>query len=309
MSWQLSVMRPLLRQIVRPRFGRISDALIARKWFEHLIPVYAPGRQAARLLTESLWNGADEITVKWTMPACADAPVILYFHGGGYVMGSPSTHAALAFRLTSDTGLPTCLPMYRLAPEHPFPSAFEDALLAWNALRAQGHSAENIVLGGDSAGGGLALALLTHLCSQGEPKPACCFVFSPFVDLSCSGASITENAGHELLLPEHRLEEICAEVLAGADPSDPRISPLFGNFQSTPPVLIQVARTEVLRDDSCRMATRLRDQGADVTLQLWGDVPHVWQLFHVWLPEARTALQAAASFITRHTRSQPSTDN
>lgn len=309
MSWQLSVLRPVLRQIVRPHFGRISDPLIARKWFERLIPVYAPGRQAARLTSERLRYGAHEIAVKWTLPARADVPAILYFHGGGYVMGSPRTHAALAFRLTRETGLPTCLPVYRLAPEHPFPAAFEDALLAWNALRAQGHAAENIALGGDSAGGGLALALLAHLCSEDAPKPACCFVFSPFADVSCSGGSIKENADQELLLPEHRLAEICAKVLSGADPSDPRISPIFGNFQAAPPVFIQAARTEVLRDDACRIATTLRDHGADVTFQLWGHLPHVWQLFHVWLPEARIALRAATSFIIQHTRSRSSIDN
>ena len=309
MSWQLSVLRIVLRRIVRPALGHMPDPLTARRWFERTVPVYAPGQHAARLISDRVRHGGQEIAVEWTAPACPDAPIILYFHGGGYVMGSPRTHAALACRLTRETEIPICLPKYRLAPEYPFPAAFEDALLAWNALRAQGHAARNIVLGGDSAGGGLALALLAHLCSEAAPSPACCFVFSPFVDLTCSGASITENADRELVLPDHRIPEICAHVLAGADPHDARISPLFGNFQSASPVFVQAAQTELLRDDSCRMAAKLRHDGADVTLQLWGDLPHAWHIYHVWLPEARMALRAAASFIIQHTRSHPSADS
>jgi epsilon-lactone hydrolase len=131
----------------------------------------------------------------------------------------------------------------------------------------------------------------------GLPRPACVFAFSPFADLTLSGPSITANAQREILLPVQRLQDLRARVLQGADPCDPRISPLFGQFEGAPPVLLQVARSEILLDDSRRMAEVLRAAGAEVSLQEWGNLPHVWQFFHGWLPEARVALTQAASFI------------
>ncbi len=302
MSWQLKVMRVVLRHAVRRSLGRQPDSLAARKWFERGAWLNARGRPYLGFTADTLTSEGRDVPMLWTAPPAAGEPFLLYFHGGGYVMGNPRTHAALAKHLTRKTGLPTCLPDYRLAPEHPFPAAFEDALGVWQGLLARGVKADSIILGGDSAGGGLALALLGHLCATGQPCPACVFAFSPFTDLSLSGASIVSNADSELLLPAQRLHQLRDRVLAGADPRDPRISALFASFKGAPPVLIQVARSEILRDDSRRMAEVLKRDGVDVTLQEWGNLPHVWQFFHGWLPEARKALSDAASFIRSHYR-------
>jgi monoterpene epsilon-lactone hydrolase len=293
MSWQLKAMRVFLRNVVRRSLRRQPDSISARRWFERGAWLNARGKPWRAFHTDEL-NG---IPALWSMPPVHGQPLIVYFHGGGYVMGNPRTHAALGANLTRRTDLSVCLPDYRLAPEHPFPAAFDDAVQVWQALLARGYDPARIIIGGDSAGGGLALALLGHLCATDQPRPAALFAFSPFTDLTLSGASIRDNAESEILLPISRLEQLRAKVLQGADPADPRISPLFADFRGAPPILLQVARTEILRDDSRRMAARLQEQGVDVTLQEGGNLPHVWQYFHGWLPEARKSLSLTAQFI------------
>ena len=305
MSWQLKALRVFLRQAARRSLGRQPDSVAARRWFERGAWLNARGRPWADFTPDRLGS----VPALWTAQPDPAEPVVLYFHGGGYVMGSARTHAALAAYLTRRTGFQTCLPEYRLAPEHPFPAAFEDAVNAWTSLIVRGHDPARIVLGGDSAGGGLALALLAHLCASGSPRPACVFAFSPFTDLTLSGGSIRSNAASEILLPVHRLEQLRARVLQGAAANDPRISPLFGTFKDAPPVLIQVARSEILLDDSRRMAAHMRGFGTDVTLQEWGNLPHVWQYFHGWLPEARKALGDCAAFIRQQFPQPPSNDS
>lgn len=306
MSWQLKVLRVFLRQIARRSLGRQPDSIAARIWFERGAWLNARGRPDLRFTPDHLPTPARDIPALWTTQAPPGAPFILYFHGGGYVMGNPRTHAALASYLARKSGLPVLLPDYALAPEAPFPAAFDEAVALWQALIARGHDPAHIALGGDSAGGGLALALLAHLCATGQQRPACTFAFSPFTDLTYSGASITRNAAREILLPPERLEQLRTRVLAGADPADPRISPLFADFPGAPPVLLQVARTEILYDDTTRMAAHLRAQGVDVTLQEWGNLPHVWQFFPGWLPEARKALSDAGAFIQAQCPARPS---
>ncbi|MGP9789639.1 alpha/beta hydrolase [Roseinatronobacter sp. NSM] len=305
MSWQLKALRVFLRHAARRSLARQPDSIAARRWFERGAWLNARGRPWTGFVPDQL----GQVPALWSARPATTDPVVLYFHGGGYVMGSPRTHAALAAFLTRKTGYETCLPDYRLAPEHPFPAAFDDALAVWQALVARGHDPARIVLGGDSAGGGLALALLAHLCSTRAPRPACVFAFSPFTDLTLSGVSIRTNAASEILLPVQRLEQLRQRVLQGAEASDPRISPLFGSFTKAPPVLIQVARREILRDDSLRMATHLRSFGGTVTVQEWGNLPHVWQYFHGWLPEARKALRDCADFIHQQLPPRPSHDS
>lgn len=305
MSWQLKILRVFLRRVARRSLARQPDSVAARKWFERGAWLNARGRPWQHFTPDTL----GDIPVLWTGRPSPGAPVILYLHGGGYVMGNPRTHAALGAYLKRKTGLEVCLPDYRLAPEHQFPAAFEDARAAWRGLIAQGHAPGSIVLAGDSAGGGLALALLGHLCATGQPRPACLCAFSPFTDLALEGPSITLNARSEILLPISRLERLRDRVLQGADPRDPRISPLYATFIGAPPVLIQVARSEILHSDSTRMVQHLRAQGVTVTLQEWGNLPHVWQYFHGWLPEARRALSDAAVFIHALAGPPPSSGN
>ncbi|RMD92953.1 MAG: alpha/beta hydrolase, partial [Alphaproteobacteria bacterium] len=201
--------------------------------------------------------------------------LLLYLHGGAYVIGSSRTHKAMVARLCALTGAEAFLPDYRLAPEHPFPAAFEDACAAWSGLIERGYRANEIVIGGDSAGGGLALATLAHLCQSRRPPPAAAFAFSPWTDMTLSAPSLKENARADPLLPAARVAEARDYYLAGADPRDPRASPLFAAFPGAPPVFLQVALTEILRDDTLRMAEHLSSQGADVVTDLWPDAPHV----------------------------------
>ncbi|MFP4275548.1 MAG: alpha/beta hydrolase [Paracoccaceae bacterium] len=227
---------------------------------------------------------------------CQPRRAVLWLHGGGYVAGSPATHQGMLGRLSRLSGVEICAPAYRLAQEAPFPAAFDDACAAWEALRRLGYRPADIVLGGDSAGGGLALALLAHLGASGE-RAAGLVAFSPWTDLTLSGGSVRENARRDPLLPPARAGELVAQVMAGADPADPRASPLFARFEAPPPVLIQLSESEILRDDGLRIAERLRGAGGAVEVQAWPDTPHVWQIFDGWIPEARAALRQAGEFI------------
>lgn len=218
---------------------------------------------------------------------------ILHLHGGGYVAGSPRTHRAMLGRLSRLADLEVFAPDYRLAPEHPFPAALEDAEAAFAGLLALGYAPGQIALGGDSAGGGVAFALLARLCKAGTP-PGLAYGFSPWTDLTGSGASIRDNAWADPMLPAARLPEVAAMYLQGRAATDPGASPLFAEFPGAPPVLLQVGSTEILLDDSRRLADRLRVFGAAVDLQVLPAAPHVVHIFDGWVPEARTALRAAA---------------
>lgn len=232
-----------------------------------------------------------------THPPRADK-VVLYLHGGGYVAGSPRAYTHLLARIARLTQMQVCAPEYRKAPEHPFPAAFDDAVGGFEALLNLGYRPENIVIGGDSAGGGLALALLAHLNAKGV-LPAGVFAFSPFVDATFSGTSIRENEEADPVLPASQKDQMAAWILNGAAPDDPRISPLYATFTAPlPPVFLQVSNTEILRDDAMRMAEKLRAAGASVEVDLWPDPPHVWVFFPRLLPEAREALRRVAAFIT-----------
>lgn len=224
-----------------------------------------------------------------------DGPLMLYFHGGGYVFGSPRTHRAMLAWLSRFTGLSACLPRYRLAPEHVFPSPIEDALTAYQAVMAH---PGGVVLGGDSAGGGLALALLGEITRLGLPQPVGTFVFSPLTDQSFSGDSIRTNARAEVVLPTNRIDEMTQIFLAGVDPTDPRASPLFAEFKGASPVWLAVGDTEILLDDTLRMAEHLTAQGVDVTCIVEPNLPHVWPIFKGLLPEADHTLRALARWIT-----------
>ena len=291
MSWQARVARFVGLNLTRPSLARQRDPRAARAHFERM------ARRFCRLPPRSLILEAEEGGVPglWISNQPQDSGVILYFHGGAYLMGSPRTHAALAAALAQRTGARVFVAQYRLAPEHPFPAAFEDALAAYDGLIRRGHRPESVVLGGDSAGGGLALALLGHLCRAGR-VPAGLFAFSPWTDLTFSGASLVTNASRDQVLPAHRLTETRAQILGGARPADaddPRLSPLYATFPAPPPVLIHAAETEILRDDAQRMRGRL--PGAEIRIA--GDLPHVWPMLHGWLPEADGTLDHTARFI------------
>ncbi len=287
MSLRARILRAILRRTVRPVLARASDPARERARFDRWAARLFPPPGDVRATETALGCPA----LRLDPPGAGDG-MLLYFHGGAYLTGSPRSHAGLAGALARRAGVPAVLPRYRLAPEHPAPAAFDDALAAWQALRRQGRAAGRIVLGGDSAGGGLALALLAHLCAAGEP-PAGAFAFAPWTDLTLSGASLRENAARDHYLPAGRLAEVCDMVLQGLDPADPRVSPLFARFLDPPPVLIHVAGTEILRDDALRLTGPL----PRAEIRRAADLPHVWPFFHALLPEARATLDETAAFV------------
>lgn len=289
MSLALKLVNGVLRRVVKPFLRRVRTPAQLRRAF-HLatLPLWWP--HGTRSRTTAHWT-------EFTRGILPPGQALLYLHGGGYVAGSPFTHREMLGRLARLSGLRVVAPDYRLAPEHPLPAAMEDALAAWDRLLAEGLTPDRIALAGDSAGGGLALALLAVLCGRGTP-PGAAVAFSPWTDLTGSGASVRENAAVDPIFPGERLPELIAFTLGKVPPEDPRISPLFADFPGAPPVLIQVGSTEILRDDSLRMAARLRDFGAQVDLQVIPRAPHVFQMFSI-LPEARAAMAHAGAFLRR----------
>jgi monoterpene epsilon-lactone hydrolase len=248
------------------------------------------------------WRLREQHDGEWTEPAAEDHPArsrcILYFHGGGYVAMSARTHRAITSRLAAWSNARCFSLDYRLAPEHPFPAALDDALAAWHALIAAGTPASRIVVAGDSAGGNLALALLIALRDAGEGPPAGGVVFSPWTDLAATGDSIVGNDLADPMFYGQWVVRMAQYYLrGGASATDPRVSPLYADPSGLPPLLIQVGADEVLRDDSTRFAAKAARAGVDVTSRIWPAVPHGWQIFAPVLPEARDALREASDFI------------
>jgi epsilon-lactone hydrolase len=285
-SWQSYVLNLLLRFTVKRKLARITTPLAARA----VLGNNPPPPPTGATFTPSVLGGVEG---EWVQAGGDNAGILLYLHGGGYFSCSPVTHrpitAAFALR-----GFRVFAPRYRLAPEHPFPAALDDALTAYEALLT--HTPGRIAIGGDSAGGGLALALLLAIKARDLPMPACAALFCPWTDLAATGASLTRNARRESLLYGPKVKDVASLYLQGQDPTNPLASPLYGNFTGLPPLLIQVGAPEILLDDSTRVAARAQAAGVPVELTIWDNLPHVWHVAQHFLPEARVALDQAASF-------------
>lgn len=221
---------------------------------------------------------------------------VLYLHGGGYVVGSAKSHARMAGWLGRALRARVWLPEYRCAPEHACPAALQDALAVYRELTGAGQDASGLILAGDSAGGGLALATAVAIRDAGLPLPAALLLFSPWVDLSLSGNSLQVNAARDAMLSASWLRW-CAHRYRGAAPAtDSRCSPLFADLAGLPPLLIHVGSEEILRDDGERLAQNARAAGVDVSLQCYRGVGHVFQCFAGMLPEADDSIRAAGEF-------------
>lgn len=256
----------------------------------------------ARISHEEVQTPEGRIPVEWV----EDGPVrafntVLYLHGGAYVMGSPRTHRSITWRLARDARARVCVPEYRLAPESRYPAPLVDAMAVYEKLLADGVNPKTIGLAGDSAGGGLALALWQEIRARELPPPAALALFSPWTDFMLSGASVEENAALDPMLPASRMGEVVDQVLQGGlAASDARVSPLYGDFKGAPPMLIQVSDIELLRDDSLRFVKRLREQGVPTEFILWRGLPHVFQIAAPWIGEAAESIARAGEFLKRH---------
>ena len=242
------------------------------------------------------------VPAEWVSVAGASGDaVLLYLHGGGYCMGSLNTHRAMAARLAQACRARTLNVDYRLAPEHPHPAAVDDAVAAYRWLLDGGVAPAQVVVGGDSAGGGLVVATLLALRDGGHPRPAAGFCLSPWVDLECDSETYTTKAEADPMCTKEGLDEMAAAYAGERDLRHPLVSPLHADLSGLPPLLIQVGTAEVLLDDAVRLADGARAAGVDVRLEAWDDLVHVFQAFGPMIPEAVEAVDAIGAFVRERT--------
>jgi acetyl esterase/lipase len=239
----------------------------------------------------------DLFGAEWITPAEVKVDrVLLYLHGGGYVIGSPHTHRALAGKIAKGIQASCLLIDYRKAPENPFPAALDDSFEAYKYLLAKGYQPGHIVVAGDSAGGGLSIALQYELREFHLPLPLCTVLLSPYLDLTGTGATLEKNAKNDRFLDVFEMRRWAKMYADDHDHSDPMISPLFGDMSGLPPILVQASRSEVLFDDSVRFVKKAKEAGVNVTFQKWKGLIHWWHMFGT-MPEAKEAINKVIRFI------------
>jgi monoterpene epsilon-lactone hydrolase len=294
MSVRSELVRLGLRWMMRSGYGPTGSIEESRRRIaslERWVPMPPRG-------TQRRWHDAAGIrAIRIARPESSDRRHVLYFHGGAYVAGSPALYRDFLWRIASAARAQVVCPVYRLAPEHPFPAALDDAVAAYRWLLAEGADPGGTALMGDSAGGGLVFALLLRLRDEGLPLPAAAVALSPWTDLALTGASIARNAAVDAIVQAREMPMLAEHYLAGADPRTPYASPLYGDPTGLPPALIQVSDGETLLDDSVRLAERMRDAGCTVELEIWPRMPHVWQTWARVMPEARDAIARIGGFV------------
>jgi monoterpene epsilon-lactone hydrolase len=260
----------------------------------------------------SVWPAATDVKLEpvdlggvpgeWSSVAGSDASrVLMFFHGGGYCSGSIRSHRRLVTEAGRSAGIRTLAVGYRLAPEHPFPAAMEDALTAWKFLRQQGIAARHIAVGGDSAGGGLAVVLNNRLRDADEQLPGCMWLVSPWTDLTMSGSTLITKDGVDPIIHKGYLGELAdAYVPPGMGRKDPRLSPLYADLKGLPPMLVQVGSAETLLEDATRFAAAAGAADVSVTLEIWPHMIHAWPMWNAGLKPGRSALAHAGTFMRAH---------
>jgi acetyl esterase/lipase len=241
---------------------------------------------------------AGGVPAEWTSTPRADPTrVLLFLHGGGYVSGSIRSHRHMVAQAGREAGARTLALDYRLAPEHPFPAALDDAVAGYRWLLSQGIAPGHIALAGESAGGGLAVATLTTLRDASDPLPACGWLSSPWTDLENGGATMATKAAVDPLISKPYLDELAGLYLVGTDKRTPLASPLYADLRGLPPLLIQVGSAETLLDDAVRLAGAAGVADVRVSMQVWPDMIHAWHLFYQQLDAGRRALAEVGAFV------------
>jgi acetyl esterase/lipase len=275
-------------------------------------PVGWPERRKRLDEVGTVWPIADDVKLtavdvdgipgEYSIAPGSDASrVLVFFHGGGYCSGSIESHRRLVTEAGRAARMRTLGVAYRLAPEHPFPAAYDDALTAWRFLRNQGIAAAHVAIGGDSAGAGLTVALISRLRDGHEEIPACAWLVSPWTDLTMSGSTLVSKAAVDPLIHKEYLNELADAYLpAGMERKDPRVSPLYADLRNFPPMLIQIGSNETLLDDATRLAARAGAADVAVALEIWPHMIHAWPLWNAHLEDGRRALTNAGSFVMRH---------
>jgi len=246
------------------------------------------------------WEPVDAagVAAEWVVPDdCVAGRAVVYLHGGGYATGTLDSARALFSHLARATRARLLAVDYRLAPDHPFPAAVDDAVAAYRFALSAGHAPETTAVCGDSSGGGLALASLVALRDLGEPMPGAAICLSPWTDLTLSGTSLQANRDADPMVSASTLGLMADAYLGDVDRRSPTASPLFADLAGLPPLLLQVGSSELLLDDTTRFAERAEAAGVDVTIEIWDDVFHVWHSFADLLPEARDAIARIGTYV------------
>jgi epsilon-lactone hydrolase len=296
MSLQNQALTWALRRWIKPKSLRNQGVSAARALTER-VPFRAKLPPSWRIRTEDVTALKGEWIEPTMLNHSARNRCILYFHGGAYVAMSSRTHRSVTSRLAAWSDASLFALDYRLAPEHPFPAALDDALAAYRALIAAGADPSRMALAGDSAGGGLALALLLALRDRHDPLPAAAVLFSPWTDLAATGDSIIVNNEADALFFGSWVAPEARHYLGDTPATNPLASPVYADLTGLPPLLIQASDSEVLLDDSRRVFENAKRFGVEATLQVWQGVPHGWQIFAPILPEGRVALREASAFV------------
>jgi acetyl esterase/lipase len=298
MSWQNRALKTFLRYRVRPLSKNGGDIDKIRAFSQrYALKARLPRGWRRRELLLPPMHG------EWIEPDTDRAidptggRTILYFHGGGYFFYSPQSHRPITYALAKGSAARVFALDYRLAPENPFPAALDDAIACYRRLMMDGVPARKIIVAGDSAGGGLALATLISLRDHGDPLPAGAVLFSPWTDLAATGATLEANDATDPMFIGADIGKAARHYLGTMPGTHPLISPLYAKLGELPPLFVQASTSEVLLDDSRRLVDQARREGVSVLFKAWTDLPHVWHLFNPLLPEARAALREANAFI------------
>lgn len=280
-------------------FGATTSPLKMRARFERLSRVSRKKIQRKFPQVVFADHAAGEVAIESVCAPESPARVILYLHGGAFFMGSPASYRNRAMRLSYRCNAEVFVPDYRLAPEHPYPAAFDDALAAWKFVKRFRPDAP-ILVAGDSAGGGLSLSLLVRLRELGMAMPNGAFLLSPWTDLTVSGASVDGNRSRDLWFTRRHLEIWAGHYAAGADRRSPYVSPVFADVSGLPPLLLLVGQDELLLDDALRVRDAATSAGTDVRVHLGKGMQHDWPLTLPWLDESRLAWSAMKNFVEEH---------
>lgn len=301
-SWALSLtLRLTVKRHLKPGMDLMAGRALMDKVTAKLVPPAHVGFTPTTLVDPA--GLVPDLAAEWVdVPEARRDRVMLYMHGGAYVMGSPRTHRDLTWRLAVASGARLLVIDYRLAPEHPFPAAVEDALAAYRWLMAQGYDPARLGVGGDSAGGGLALASLIAMRDAGMALPAYGLAMSPWTDLSLSGDSLNRHILADPMLRGDMADETVGYYVGKDQRTHPHASPLFADQAGLPPLMIQVGATESILDDSTRFARVARAAGVPVKLEIWPHLPHVFQAFGRRLPEGKRAVARLGQFVRQNVR-------
>jgi len=291
-SLRARLTRALLR--LRVRFRKPDAPMPERRARLERLGGAIAAADGVRIVPEQI----DGLYAEWLVPAgAAEDEVVLYLHGGAYTAGSCASHRNAVSHIARAAGIRLLMPEYRLAPEHPFPAALEDGLAAYRWLLERGTDPRKVILAGDSAGGGLALAVMVAARNEGMPLPGAASLISAWTDLAATGGSLKSRNDKDPWFDADEIAPMARNYHQDTDPRHPLVSPLYASLEGLPPLMLQVGDHEVLLNDSTRVAEKAREAGVDVTLRLWPGMWHVWHFFVGRMPEAKQAILEMAAFM------------